>query len=205
MKRPIAELLTMAVKAGTEAEQLHSAHEAWQILRRKQGYVTHRIYACANDPLQQLEYSEWESKKAADGARQYLQGTPLMRRARTALAAAPQRLIVELVGPITSTKGIDLPEQAVAVAAIGRRREESAAWRGQEEALWKALAGQPGYLTHLLFRGFETPLLVGSLSHWADATAFEQALAEVNGSMGADATDALAAPFEHVVYRPARD
>jgi len=205
MKRPIAELLTMAVKTGAEAERVHAAHEAWQILRRKQGYVTHRIYVRANEPLQQLEYSEWDSKKAVDGARQHLQGTPLMRRARETLAAAPQRLVVELAGPVTSTKGIDLPEQAIAVTAVGRLRAESAAWRAQEDALWKTLSGQPGHLTHLLFRGFEAPLLVGSLSHWEDAAAFELAMAAVNDAVGAGATDALAAAFEYVVYRPARD
>jgi heme-degrading monooxygenase HmoA len=201
MKRPIAELLTITVKAGAEADRAQYEHEAWQILRRKQGYVTHRIYVRVNDPLQRLEYSEWESKKAVDGARQYVQGTPLMRRARAALAAAPQRLIVEPVGPVTSTKGIELPEQAVAASAVGQVRAETGAWRTQQEALWKALSGQPGHLAHLLFQGFETPLLVGSLSHWTDAAAFERALAACDTASAAG--DALAAPFSYVVYRAA--
>src|SRR6266852_2274713 len=102
MKRPVAELLTLTVRAGAEEERAQCEREAWQILRRKQGYVTHRIYRHAADPLRRLVYSEWESKKAVDGARQHLHGTPLMRRARAALASAPQRVIMELVGALTS-------------------------------------------------------------------------------------------------------
>src|SRR5262249_42914278 len=159
---------------GAEAERAQYEHEAWQILRRKQGYVTHRIYQQRSDPLQRLVYAEWESKKAADGARQYLQGTPLMRRARSVLAGAPQRSVVELVGAITSTKGLDLPESAVAVTARGRFAGDMGTWRATEEQLSKLLAGQPGHITHVMFRGFEQPELAGSLSHWNDAESFDK-------------------------------
>ena len=53
MKRPIAELLVMTVNAGAEVERGRLEHEAWQILRRKQGYVTHRIYQHLDNPLLQ--------------------------------------------------------------------------------------------------------------------------------------------------------
>ncbi len=205
MKRPIAELLTMTLKAGAESERAQYEHEAWQILRRKQGYVTHRIYQHAAEPLQRLVYSEWEGVKAVDGARQHLQGTPLMRRARAALAAAPRRQLVELVGPITSTKGLDLPERAVAASAMTRLSSDDGTWRAQEEELWKTLSGQPGHITHVLFRGFDEPLFVGSISHWADAEAFEQALTHVSGAPTTGAAAAFAQPAGYVLYRPVRD
>src|SRR5215510_4729178 len=109
MKRPIAEFLSMTVRSGAEAERAQCEHEAWQILRRKQGYVTHRIYQSVRDPLQRLVYSEWESAKALDGARQHLQGTPLLLCAGTATTGAPERHLMELTGQITSTKGLSLP------------------------------------------------------------------------------------------------
>jgi len=129
MRRPIADLLTVTLKPGTEAEFLQAEQAAWQILRRKQGYVTHRIYQPRAEPAQRLVYSEWESTKAADGARQHLQGSPLMRRARAAFAAPPRRLVVELVGAVTSTKGLDLPDGAVAAYAAARLAAAAAPWR----------------------------------------------------------------------------
>jgi len=203
MKRPIADLLTMTLKAGMEADHMQSEHQAWQILRRKQGYVTHRLYQQRNEPLERLVYSEWESKKAADGARQPLQGTPLTRRARAALAATPRRLVVELVGAVTSTKGLDLPAGAVAVHAVARLGRDAAQWREVEDRLTKTLAGLPGRVAHVLFRGFDEPLLVGSLSHWIDADAFEKARAPIDGVVNAAGT--LAAPLAYVLYDPVRD
>lgn len=204
-RRPIAELLIMTLNAGAEAERAHVEHEAWQILRRKQGYITHRIYQHLTNPLQRLVYSEWESAKAVDGARQYLQGTPMMRRARAALAMAPQRLVLEMAGPITSTKGLDLPEDAVAASAMARLKDTADGWREKEQALWKSLASQPGHITHVLLRGTEDRFVVGSLSHWADATAFQKALAQTDSSVTAGVTDALAGPVEYVLYRLLRD
>lgn len=202
MKRPIAELLTMTIKPGAEAERTQYEHEAWQILRRKQGYVTHRIYQRLGDPVQRLVYSEWESKKAADGARQHLQGTPLMRRARSVLTAAPHRLVVELVGPVTSTKGLDLPDGAVATSALTRLADNAGTWRDQEERLGKTLSSQPGHITHVLFRGFEDPLQVGSVSHWVDASAFETARTAIDTILAAPA---LAEPLGYVLYSLVRD
>jgi len=186
MKRPIAELLLMTLKPGTEAERAQSEHAAWQILRRKQGYVTHRIYLHTAQPLQRLVYSEWESKKAVDGARQYLQGTPLMRQARASLAAAPQRQIMEFVGPITSTKGLDLPDGAIGALA-SEQTSDVAAWQTGAEQRWKILAHQAGHLTHVIWRSLDEGGTVGSFSHWSSAAAFQAALAQATASQGESA------------------
>jgi len=200
MKRPIAELLTMTLKPESEAERRQHEHEAWQILRRKPGYITHRIYADGQDPLRRLVYSEWESKKAVDGARQYLQGTPLMRRARATLAANPTRQVVEIVGPVTSTKGLDLPDGALAVTAMARLSDTDSSWPAREDRLWKVLATQTGYLTHIRFHGFDDASLVGSLSHWLDASALDKALAHIQTAAAAD----LPADVVYVRYQPVR-
>lgn len=205
MKRPIAELLIMRLNAGAEAERAHLEHEAWQILRRKQGYVTHRIYQLVSDPLRRLVYSEWESVKSVDGARQRLQGTPLMRRARATLADPPQRLVLEIAGPMTSTKGLDLPDGAIAASAVAPLKGPTDGWREQEQAFWKALAGQPGHITHVLFRSVADGLMVGSLSHWVDADTFKKALAQVDTSIVAGISDRLASPLEYTLYKPLRD
>jgi heme-degrading monooxygenase HmoA len=205
MKRPIAEILIMTLNAGAEAERTHVEHEAWQILRRKQGYVTHRVYQQLGKPLQRLVYSEWESANAADGARQHLQGTPLIRRGRAMLAAAPQRLVLEISGPITSTKGLDLPEDAVAASGVARLKAIGESWRSAEETLWKALASQPGHITHILLRGVEERLTVGSFSHWADADAFQSALAHIGTGAAASVNDALTGPIEYALYTWLRD
>lgn len=191
----------MTLKPGAEAERRQTEHEAWQILRRKQGYVTHRVYHQVDAPLQRLVYSEWESKKAVDGARQHLQGTPLMRRARSTLAAGLQRLVVDIVGPVTSTKGLELPEAAIAVTLMGRLTQPDGTWQSREAELWKLLSSRPAHITHVLFRGADDPLFVGSLSHWNDGAAFEAALAQVN-TLG---KEALPRDFAAVHYKPVRD
>lgn len=198
MKRPIAELETSVLKSGAEAERTQYEHEAWQILRRKQGYVTHRIYHRVSDPTERLIYSEWETKKAADGARQHLQATPLMRRARALLAAAPQRLIVELVGHITSTKGLDLDAGIVAALVTGRLREDGEQWREKEEQLQRTLAAQPGHVTHVFFRGFADPLFVGFMSHWTDTDACEQSRTQLESLL----TAAFEEPLAYAIYAP---
>ena len=200
MKRPIAELLTMTLNAGAESARTQHEQAAWQILRRKQGYVTHRIYSQIDNPLHRLVYSEWESKKAVDGARQYLQGTPLMRRARTLLAAAPQRTVVELVGHVTSTKGLDLAPGAVAVLATGRSQPNAEQWPQRVEELQRLFSTQPGHITHVLFRGLDADAtVVGFMAHWIDEATFQ----EVRGSVeAAVASTLLAEGFTSVVYTP---
>jgi heme-degrading monooxygenase HmoA len=205
MKRPIAEFLVMTLNAGGEIEQARSEHEAWQILRRKQGYVTHRIYQQLSNPLARLVYSEWESTKAVDGARQHLQGTPLMRRARAALAAPPQRLVFEIAGPITSTKGLDLGDTAVAASGLARLKAPVDVWRATEQKLWALLASQPGHVTHVLLRGISDPLVVGSVSHWADAAAFQTALAQVDSAVSAAVAEAVTGALDYVLYKLVRD
>ncbi len=199
MKRPIAELLAIQLKPDAGPERRQAEQETWQILRRKQGYVTHRIYQQASDPLQWLVYSEWESKKAADGARQHLQGTPLGRRARAALVASPQRLVLDLVGPVTSTTNLDLPEGAVAATMMKRLANDAVGWREDEAQLWSTLTKQAGHITHVLFRGFDDPLLVGSLSHWLHAGALDEALAHVKR------LENLSHDLTCVQYKPLRD
>ena len=205
MKRPIAEFVNVTLNAGSEAEHARFEHEAWQILRRKQGYVTHRIYQRLGSPLDRLVYSEWESAKAVDGARQPLQGTPLMRRARATIAGAPRRVLREIVGPITSTKGLDLGDGAIAASAIGHLKGATDSWRASEQELWKALASQPGHITHVLLRRIGEPLEVGSFSHWTDSQAFQAALARVDSAAGAGIAEALTAPLDYVLYGLLRD
>jgi heme-degrading monooxygenase HmoA len=205
MKRPIAELLIVALNAGAEAERMHVEHEIWQILRRKQGYVTHRLYCRVSDPLQRLVYSEWESTKAVDGARRHLQGTPLMRRARAALAAPPQRWALEITGPITSTKGLDLPGDAVAVSAVARLKAPMDSWRPKEQEFWKVLAAQPGHITHVLLHGIEDRSVVGSFSHWDDAGAFQRALDQIDSGVATGVGDALAHPVDYILLKALQD
>jgi heme-degrading monooxygenase HmoA len=200
MKRPIAELLTMTINAGEESALSQYEHEAWQILRRKQGYVTHRLYQGLTAPLQRLVYSEWDSKKALDGARQHLQGTPLQRRARSALSAAPHRLLVELGGPVTSTKGLDLPPVAVAGNVFVRLPTHAEPSHGLDERLWKALSSQAGHLATVVFHGFADPLLLGWLSHWADAELFDKARGHFEEIATGGGAVQLAQPLECAAY-----
>ncbi|HVO22304.1 MAG TPA: hypothetical protein VMW56_01605 [Candidatus Margulisiibacteriota bacterium] len=205
MKRPIAEFLVITLNPGAEAEQARAEHEAWQILRRKQGYVTHRIYRHLSNPLVRLVYSEWESTKAVDGARQHLQGTPLMRRARVTWAAPPQRQVFEISGPITSTKGLDLGDSAVAASGVGRLKPPGDTWRATEQKLWALLASQPGHVTHVLLRRIGEPLVIGSVSHWADAAAFQTALTQVESAVSTAVAEALSGAVDYVLYKPLRD
>ncbi len=205
MKRPIAELLVMTLNPGSEVERGRLEHEAWQILRRKQGYVTHRIYQHVDNPLERLVYSEWESAKAVDGARQYLQTTPLMRRARSMLAASPQRSVLEIIGPITSTKGLDLPDNSIAACAMARMTGPSETWRETEQGLWKTLASQAGHITHVLLRGVDDRLAVGSVSHWKGADSFQAALGHVETTVVTQINDALTAPLDYTLYRIVHD
>jgi heme-degrading monooxygenase HmoA len=200
MKRPIAELLSMTINPGGESTRAQYEHETWQILRRKQGYVTHRFYQGLTEPLQRLVYSEWGSKKALDGACQHLQGTPLQRRARSALSATPQRLIVELGGPVTSTKGLDLPSGAVAVNVLVRLASHAEPSQSVHERLWRVLSSQEGHLATVVFHGFEDPLLLGWLSHWADAERFEKACSHFEEIATAGCATQLAQPLEYVAY-----
>jgi len=179
MKRPIAELRTVTVHAGAEAEWLRAEHEAWQILRRKPGYVAHHLYQAVHAPQQRLVYSEWESTKALDGAGHFIQGTPLARRGRAAIDAVPERLLVELVGPVTSTKGLDLPQAAIAATAVAQLPEAATGAQESHATLGKFLANQPGHITHVLFRGFNDPTLMGVFSHWTDMTSLDAALASL--------------------------
>jgi len=200
MKRPIAEVQSVTVQAGAEAEWLRDQQEAWQILRRKSGYVAHHLYQAARDHQQRLVYSEWESKKALDGARQFLGSTPLGRRLRATLGAAPQRLVMELIGPVTSTKGLDLPQTAVAATALAHLPASETVPLEQLAALGKGLASQPGHITHLLLRGFDDPGVIGVLSYWQDAPALDAAI----GSAGALEAGGSRHELVHVCYEPLR-
>ena len=159
------------------------------------------MYQEVNAPLQRLVYSEWESKKAVDGARQHLQVTPLMRRARSTLAAGPQRFVLDIVGPVTSTKGLELPESAIAVTMLHRFTQPDATWQAREAELWKILSSQTGHITHVLFRGSDDPLLVGSLSHWADADQLAAELTQVSSL----AKEEAPRDFASVKYKLLRD
>jgi len=177
MKRPIAELRTLLVRTGAEAEWLRDEQEVWQILRRKPGYATHHLYRASREHEQRLVYSEWESKKALDGARQFLGGTPLGRRLQATLSAGPERMAVELLGPVTSTKGLDLPDGALAATAIVRLPPSTTLTPEQYTAVGKQLMKQTGHLTQVLFRGFDQPAVVGVLCYWQDTAALERAIA----------------------------
>ncbi len=203
-KRPIAELLMLPIREDATAERVQCEREMWQILRRKQGHVAQRLYRRADAPHLWLAYGEWESKRILDGVRQQLQATPLFRRAQATLAGPAERTIVELVGPITSTKGLDLPEGAVAVVStmqVAASPAPSPPLRTREDAAWQHLAKQPGYLTHLLFRGFHDPSRLGALSHWSSGDSFGAAIATLGTAPEWEAfTQFLTAPPEHTSY-----
>jgi len=201
MKRRIAELRTVMLRAGAEPQWFRDEHETWQILRRKPGYVTHHLYQDKQQPQHRLVYSEWESKKTLEGARQFLGGTALGRRLRATLSGAPERLVVELVGPITSTKGLDLPENAIAATAVTRLPSSGSGTSDPHTTLGNHLAAKVGHITHLLFRGFEDPEVVGLISYWQDAAVFDAAIASVTESAIAGAQAALA----YVRYEPLRN
>lgn len=205
MKRPVAELLTMTINAAAESVRTQYEHEAWQILRRKQGYITHRIYQGLEEPLHRLVYSEWESKKALDGARHHLQGTPLMRRARSALGAPPQRWVVELSGPVTSTKGLEVPAGAIATYVFLWLANNGKSSPAREEKLWKALGAEGGHVATVVFHGLDDPLLLGWFSHWADAGAFEKARAHFEEIATGAGADPLARALECAAYTLPRD
>ncbi len=201
MKRPIAELLMTSLTVGAEAAHAQYEQETWQILRRKQGYKTHRIYHDLAAPLQRLVYSEWDSKKALDGARQHLHGTPLMRRGRATLAAAPRQVVVEITGPVTSTKGLELSPEAVALLLLARLETHSGAWQAHADAVWKEISAHTGHLATVVFHGFDDPALIGWLSHWTDAAALEHARAGFEATLARHAGVALATPPECTTYR----
>ncbi len=200
MKRPIAELLIMTLNAGAEAAHAQYEHETWQILRRKHGYITHRLYHELATPLQRLVYSEWESKKALDGARQHLRGTPLTRRGRASVTAAPRQIVVEISGPVSSTKGLELAPEAVALTALARLAGDAGRWHMHAEAVWKEIAAHAGHLSTMIFHGFNDPALVGWLSHWTDAAAGERARGDFEAIASRNATAAMAAPLECAAY-----
>ena len=126
-----------------------------------------------------------------------------MRRARAVLSTGPHRLIVEIGGPVTSTKGLDLPEGAIAASVLIHLASNSDTW--QEEKLWRTLSGQSGHLANIMFRGFEEPLLVGSFSHWVDADAFERARVHFDDIARHSGTQPPDQPLEYRLYRPLRD
>ncbi len=190
----------MSINAGAEATHAQYEHAAWEILRRKQGYVTHRRYRDLATPLQRLVYSEWQSRKALDGARQHLQGTPLMRRRRATLTGAPRQLVVEISGPVTSTKGLELGPEAVAVTAMAHVTNGAGGWQAHAEAVWKEIAALAGHLSTVVFQGFDDAALIGWLSHWTDAAALERARAAFEGIASRYAPAPLATPLECTAY-----
>jgi quinol monooxygenase YgiN len=205
MKKPIAEFLHITIQSGAELARRQHDHEAWQILRRKQGYVTHRLYQTADEPLRWLIYSEWESHKALAGARQYLQTTPLMRRARLLLSAPPQQLIVEIGGRTASTKGIQLPEGAVGTVALMHLPNDGDPWPSLEEKLWRTLSDQPGHLGNITFHAVHDPLMAGSFSHWSDRAAFQKARHCFDNLAAVADAHSVASPVEIVIYTSLRD
>jgi quinol monooxygenase YgiN len=193
----------MKVRPETTKERTLCDREMWEILRRKQGYVTHRRYCREDASNIWLLYSEWESKRMADGARQLLQATPLYRRGQTMLIEPASRLSVELIGTATSTKGLELSDEAIAAVWRARIRVAQSAVRAAEEAWWKLLAAQSGHLNHVLFRIFDDPLELGAMSHWESRAAFEDAIAASRSVPDADMlTPLLTVPLAYTVYLP---
>ncbi len=174
-KRPVAEFIEEHLAPEHERDHATVLREMWGILRRKQGYIVHRIYQHAEEPLIWLVYAEWESRQAANGARQRLQETPLFRRARSTITGTSIRSFLELSGAVTSTKGLDLDQGAVAVLDHARRTALDTGWRDIEQAFWKQAEAQTGYLAHVTFRGIDDERTVGALSHWISDSAYEAA------------------------------
>jgi hypothetical protein len=106
---------------------------------------------------------------------------------------------------VTSAKGLDLPAGAVAVNVLVRLASSAEPPHGADEKLWKALSSQEGHLATVVFHGFQDPLLLGWLSHWADAELFEKARIHFEEIVTAGGTTQLAQPLEYAAYTQLSD
>src|SRR5271154_1884692 len=102
--RSVIELQRLEVKPESADEALRLIRELWEILRRKQGCVTHRLYH-APDRSHWLAYSEWQSLPQLSGARRELARSPLYRRLHSMLAQSSERAN-EPFGSVLSTHGV---------------------------------------------------------------------------------------------------
>lgn len=152
-------------------EGLRLCRELWEILRRKKGCITHRLYHAEDDDRLWLVCSEWESLAELAGARRELARSPLYRRLHATLDGSSERAY-EPFGAVRSSRGAG-GVQAALVIDFETQPDNP------EEAL-AFLREAPGQLAHipmLEVAGGRTLRCVALFSSHEDAAACAQALA----------------------------
>ena len=99
-----------------------------------------------------------------------------------------------------SSSRLTEPETAIAATAVARLLGPPSAAQERHAKLGTILAHQPGHLTHVLFRGFDDPAVLGAFSHWQDATALDKAIAALNALDPMEVLPELV----HLQYEPLR-
>lgn len=172
--RAVIELQRLEAKPENADEAIRLVRELWEILRRKQGCVVHRLYRSASERLRWLAYSEWQSLPQLSGARRELARSPLYRRMHSMLASSSER-VNEPFGPVLSIHGIGFgPETAALLIRFEQSPEEPAQAIGFIREL-------SGYVSHITMREVGAPDALVCLAHFdsaANAAAAESAIRE---------------------------
>lgn len=126
-----------------EDEGVRLCRELWEILRRKKGCLTHRLYRAEGKEGLWLVCSEWESLAELAGARRELARSPLYRRLHSMLSASSERAY-EPFGAVRSSRGAG-GVQAMLVIDFETAPDDA------EKAL-DFLREAPGYLAHIEMR-----------------------------------------------------
>jgi quinol monooxygenase YgiN len=170
--RPVVELQRLEVKPDSADEALRLLRELWEILRRKQGCVVHRLYHSPDDRSRWLAYSEWQSLPQLSGARRELARSPLYRKMHSMLAQSSER-VHEPFGAVLSTHGVSFgPETTAVVARFEKSPDEPA------HAL-EFLQELSGYVSHITMRELGAPEVLVCVAHFdsgANAAAAESAI-----------------------------
>jgi quinol monooxygenase YgiN len=172
--RAVIELQRLEVKPESADEAIRLVRELWEILRRKQGCVVHRLYRAPGERLRWLGYSEWQSLPQLSGARRELARSPLYRRMHSMLAQSNERAH-EPFGPVLSIHGVSFgPETAALIIRFEQSPDEPA----QAMAFVRELAG---YVSHITMRELGAPDALVCLAHFdsaANAAAAVSAISE---------------------------
>lgn len=172
--RAVIELQRLEVKPESADEALRLIRELWEILRRKQGCVAHRLYHAPSDRLHWLAYSEWQSLPQLSGARRELARSPLYRRLHSMLSQSSERAN-EPFGSVLSTHGVSFgPDTAALIVRFEKGPEEPV------QAL-SFMAELTGYISHITMRELGAAEALVCLVHFdsaANAAAAESAIRE---------------------------
>ena len=170
--RPVVELQRLEIKRDNADEALRLIRELWEILRRKQGCVTYRLYHSPDDRSRWMAYSEWQSLPQLSGARRELARSPLYRKMHSMLAQSSER-VHEPFGTVLSTHGVSFGSETTAVVA---RFEKSPAEPADAMAFLQELSG---YVSHITMRELGASDVLVCVAHFdsaANASAAESAI-----------------------------